>query len=82
MKTAISLPDNVYFSADKMAKQMGIPRSQLFAIALIEYIKKHKKDNVTAQLNKIYPLSSKEEDDAYLNASLHQLRKAAKDDAW
>jgi metal-responsive CopG/Arc/MetJ family transcriptional regulator len=38
MKTAISLPDRLYKDAEKAAKSMGIPRSQLFAQALEEFI--------------------------------------------
>jgi metal-responsive CopG/Arc/MetJ family transcriptional regulator len=34
MKTAISLPDTLYEKAEQTASYMGIPRSQLFAMAL------------------------------------------------
>ena len=47
MKTAISLPDTLYEDAEKTAKSMGIPRSQLFAKALEEFINHHKKESIT-----------------------------------
>ena len=47
MKTAVSLPERLYKDAEKAAKSMGIPRSQLFAKALEEYISHHKRDSVT-----------------------------------
>ncbi|MDR2717540.1 MAG: hypothetical protein LBB89_05695 [Treponema sp.] len=40
MKTAISLPDMVYFEAEKTAQNLGISRSALFLNALTEYLKK------------------------------------------
>jgi hypothetical protein len=43
MKTAISLPDALYLDAEKTAKSLGIPGSQLFALALEEFISHHNK---------------------------------------
>ena len=40
MKTAVSLPDNIYLEAEEIAQNMGITRSALYCNALIEYIKK------------------------------------------
>jgi metal-responsive CopG/Arc/MetJ family transcriptional regulator len=34
MKTAISLPDELFESADALARRMGISRSKLFATAV------------------------------------------------
>jgi metal-responsive CopG/Arc/MetJ family transcriptional regulator len=53
MKTAISLPDTLYEEAEKTAKSMGIPRSQLFAKALEEFINHHKRENITEKYNEI-----------------------------
>jgi metal-responsive CopG/Arc/MetJ family transcriptional regulator len=44
MKTAISLPDALYREADRTAKQMGIPRSRLFAQAVEEFLNRHKRE--------------------------------------
>jgi len=54
MKTAISLPDRLYKQAEKIAKELGIPRSQLVAKALQEFITRHTQDNITEDLNKVY----------------------------
>jgi len=61
MKTAISLPDTLYEDAEKTAKSMGIPRSQLFAKAVEEFINHHKKESITEKYNEIYSqINSKE----------------------
>lgn len=54
MKTAISLPDRLFTSADALARKLGVSRSQLYATALAEYLAKHKAAKVTEQLNAVY----------------------------
>jgi metal-responsive CopG/Arc/MetJ family transcriptional regulator len=54
MKTAISLPDEVFESADALAERMGLSRSELYATAVAEYVAKHRDQDVTARLNDIY----------------------------
>ena len=41
MKTAISLPDDLFDSADELAQQLGVSRSELYARAVAEYLAKH-----------------------------------------
>ena len=54
MKTAISIPDQVFSRADKFARRRKMTRSALFSIAVDEYIQHHRQDNVTQKLNEIY----------------------------
>ena len=54
MKTAISLPDPVFHEAESVAKRLGISRSELYAKALAEYLKKYNNDQITAKFNEIY----------------------------
>ncbi len=51
MKTAVSLPDELFRSATDLAKRQGISRSALFAVALAEYLAKHRDADVTSKLN-------------------------------
>jgi len=80
MKTAVSLPERLYKDAEKAAKSMGIPRSQLFAKALEEYISHHKRDKVTDKLNEIYKNSNIESNIEETN--LESIRELTKNDAW
>jgi uncharacterized protein YbcI len=82
MKTAISLPDALYADAEETAKSMGIPRSQLFAKALEEYINNHKKERITEKLNEVYSNISITEESQISVASLHALREMTKNDSW
>jgi metal-responsive CopG/Arc/MetJ family transcriptional regulator len=54
MKTAISIPDEVFDAADEMAKRLGMSRSQLYVTALREYLDAHRSRGVTARLDQVY----------------------------
>ena len=54
MKTAISIPDELFSSADSLARKLGISRSRLFATALAEYLAKHRTAKVTERLDAVY----------------------------
>jgi metal-responsive CopG/Arc/MetJ family transcriptional regulator len=51
MKTAVSLPDEVFESAERLAKRTRKSRSQLFSDALREYVSRHADDEVTAAMD-------------------------------
>ena len=54
MKTAISLPDSVFESAEQLALRLDISRSELYVRALKSYIEAHRDDGVTEALNQVY----------------------------
>lgn len=54
MKTAISLPDPLFAEAEDLAQQLGVSRSQLYALALAEFVSRRKDDDVTARLNAVF----------------------------
>lgn len=54
MKTAISIPDEVFQAAEKTARSEGISRSKLYTRAVRHYLRKQRRKNVKEQLNAIY----------------------------
>jgi metal-responsive CopG/Arc/MetJ family transcriptional regulator len=54
MKTAISIPDSVYESAEKLAHSLGKSRSEVYAKAVQSYVARHQDSDVTAKLNEVY----------------------------
>jgi metal-responsive CopG/Arc/MetJ family transcriptional regulator len=82
MKTAISLPDRLYEDAEETAKSLGIPRSQLYAKAIEEFINSHKKDKITEQLNEVYNESYDLSESMISIASLESIRELTKNDSW
>ena len=53
MKTAVSLPDDVFRSAERFAKRVRKSRSRLYAEALAEYLARHAPDEVTEDMNRV-----------------------------
>lgn len=54
MKIAISIPNDVFESAETLAKRLGVSRSRLYATALADFVAKHRGRSVTGQLNAVY----------------------------
>jgi metal-responsive CopG/Arc/MetJ family transcriptional regulator len=54
MKTAISLPDDLFTAADALADRMGMSRSELYATAVAEFLAKNRATEVTERLNEVY----------------------------
>ena len=52
MKTAISVPDDLFQKAERLAKRTKKSRSQLFSDALREYLARHVPDEVTDAMNR------------------------------
>ena len=82
MKTAISLPDKVFLAAEQTAHYMGIKRSQLFVLALEEYINRHNGELITKKLNEVYGQIDQDEFARDLDVGLESLRNLTKDDTW
>ncbi|MCB1057473.1 MAG: hypothetical protein KDD11_18390 [Acidobacteria bacterium] len=53
MKTAISLPDELFQAAEREATRTQKSRSQLYADALIEYLAQHAPDSVEDTVNRV-----------------------------
>ena len=54
MKTAISIPDKVFDSADLLAKKMKLSRSELYAKAIEEFVAEHARLSVREKLDQVY----------------------------
>lgn len=54
MKTAISLPDALFQAADKLARDMGLSRSELYRTAIAAFLARHADSCVTEGLDAVY----------------------------
>ncbi len=54
MKTAISVPDDVFHEVDKVAKERHSSRSEVIVTALKEYLERRKSGNLLKALNEAY----------------------------
>jgi len=54
MKTAVSIPDKVFRSADSLAKHLGVSRSKLYSTALTEFLSQRQDLMVRERLDAVY----------------------------
>ena len=54
MKTAISIPDDVFEGAERTASALGLSRSELYATAVREFVERYRSADVTERLDRIY----------------------------
>ena len=51
MKTAISIPDELFESAERLIAKLKISRSRLYSRAIAEFVARHDEDVVTQQMD-------------------------------
>lgn len=77
MKTDISIPNPIYRSAEKLAKELGISLSELFTAALTVYLAEHEKKYVSEEPKNIYATES-----STMESELVKLQIVAEFGAW
>lgn len=78
MKTAISLPDELFREAESLASRLGLSRSGLYAAALEEFIGRHRAKRVSERLDAVYSVESSDLDAAVAQ----EQRKVVKRSDW
>ncbi len=75
MKTAISIPDDLFERAERLAERTQKSRSQLFSDALREYLARHAPDEVTEAMNRVADEVGSDDDAWVSSASRHALER-------
>jgi len=73
MKTAISLPDEVFFAAERQAERVKKSRNPLYAEALTEYLAQHVTDEVTEAMDRVVDRIDQSRPDPFLTGSARRL---------
>lgn len=53
MRTTVSIPDDIFERAERLASKGPRSRSELYAAALEEYLARHAQDEVTGAMNRV-----------------------------
>ena len=53
MKTAVSIPNDVFQGAERLARRTKKSRSQLFSDAVKEYVARHAPEDVTEAMDRV-----------------------------
>lgn len=75
MKTAISVPSEVFQLSERLAKKLKVSRSAVFAMGVKKLGEEHYEDTITANLNKIYETEDSSVDPVLLKMALMSLPK-------
>jgi metal-responsive CopG/Arc/MetJ family transcriptional regulator len=75
MKTAISIPNNIFEQAENLARKLKISRSELFTEAVKVYLKENHTEDITAKLDEIYGDADSNLDKTLTNAQTASLTK-------
>lgn len=54
MKTAVSIPDEIFKGAERLARRTKKSRSRLFSDAVREYLARHAPEEVTAAMDRVW----------------------------
>ncbi|MFK7600692.1 ChpI protein [Deinococcus sp. SM5_A1] len=71
MKTAVSLPDEVFDAAERFARERGLTRSALYAQAIGAFLEIHEIDPLTEAINRVADRT-----DTRLDPGLTELQRA------
>lgn len=63
MKVAVSIPEELFASAESLGKRLRVSRSRLYATALAEFLAKHQGRKITDRLNQLYGTEDSRLDD-------------------
>lgn len=72
MKTAVSVPDDLFAQVDRLAKRSRRSRSEVYSAALREYVARHSPDEVTAGLDAVVADVGQSDDGDFTNAAAHR----------
>ena len=75
MKTAISLPDDLFRRAEATARRLGLSRSEFYARAIAEYLKAQQGNSITERLNELYSRETAQVDPGLDRAQTESLEK-------
>jgi metal-responsive CopG/Arc/MetJ family transcriptional regulator len=78
MKTAVSLPDDVFRAGERVAHRLGISRSGLYAKALKDFLARHDDAEITRRLNDVYEHQASSVDPAVSRIAARALPR----DSW
>ena len=82
IKTAISIDDNLYEETVNIAQELDIPRSQVIALALEDYIQRYRNKQLLAQINAAYEDEPDAEDAGTLEIIRSHQKKLGEREEW
>ncbi|MBX3029448.1 MAG: hypothetical protein KF809_04775 [Chloroflexi bacterium] len=76
MKTAIAVPDEVFWAAERLARSSGRSRSELYSAAVREYIVRNAPDLIAADMDALVTESVRVRIDPFVNEASRRILEA------
>jgi metal-responsive CopG/Arc/MetJ family transcriptional regulator len=76
MKTAVSIPNEVFERAERLARRARKSRSQVFSSALREYLARHAPDEVTEAMDRVCSAVGEQRDPFVARAAQQTLERS------
>lgn len=73
------MEDSLLREADKTAKRMGLSRSRLFALAVGDFLERHRRDQMLARLNEAYSDRTDPSEEILLKSIKAKSRRTVRD---
>jgi len=81
IKTAISLQDSLFEQVEDLARDLNVSRSQVVALALEEFVRRHQNQQLLDTLNQVYD-ASPDLDDTERSAARRQQHRRVVEGEW
>jgi metal-responsive CopG/Arc/MetJ family transcriptional regulator len=79
MKTAISIDAGLLDEADEIARLMGLSRSRLFALAVRDFLRQQRQEQMLVRLNEVYAKGIEPAEERVLHGIKAKVRAAVKE---
>lgn len=81
IKTAISIRKSLFERVDSLAEELHMPRSQLFALAVEEFVERYYSRKMLEALNEVYA-DAPDPDDTTLREGMRQRHERLVEGQW
>lgn len=82
MKTAVSLPNDLFFTVERIRKKQKIKRSSFITLAVKEYIKKAQEFQLLNSINEVYSNSENNDTELIERYSNHLKNNILEKEEW
>ncbi len=72
MKVAVSIPDEVFADAERLARRLKASRSHLYSLALAEFVARHSPEEIAASIDRVMDRLG-EEDTRFMDAAARRI---------
>ena len=76
MKTAVSIPDEVFTEAERLIRHLNKSRSEVYSLALAEYVARHAPERVTEAMDRVCATVGEETDEFAAAAARRTLERS------